>query len=78
LSHKDTRNIIAICLLIFLYALVPLLLFLLAFGALFDAIYLLNFIQTGDIADGALFIVMTIVLLGILYLVLRLMSWLKK
>lgn len=78
MAHEDTKRIVALSLLILLYALVPILLFFLAVGAVFDVLYLISFIQTGDPMYGVFFIALTIALFVLIYLLRRLLSWLKR
>ena len=78
MAHEDTKRIVALSLLILLYALVPILLFFLAVGAIFDVLYLISFIETRDPMYGFFFIALTLALLVLIYVIRRLLSWLKR
>ena len=78
MAHEDTKRIVALSLLILLYALVPILLFFLAVGAIFDVLYLISFIETRDPMYGFFFMVLTLALFVLIYLIRRLLSWLKR
>lgn len=71
-------KIAALSILILLYALVPILVFLMLYVALFDVFFLVSFLKTGDPSDGSNFLVLLLTLLGLIYLTLRLINWIKR
>ena len=70
--------ITAIIIVIFLYILVPLLLFFLSIGFVVAAIYFYRFMYLGNINDGIFLLILICILLSMVYLLLRLIRWLKQ
>jgi len=78
MAKGDWVKIAALSILILLYALVPILVFLMLYIAFFDVFFLVSFLKTGDPGDGSNFLVLLLTLLGLLYLTLRLINWIKR
>ena len=75
---SDTQKIIALSILILLYACVPILVLFLIYVGIFDAVNILRFIKSPNIDDGVLLIKYTVLFLAALYLLNILLKWLKK
>jgi len=78
LPVSDTQKIIALSILILLYACVPILVLFLIYVGIFDAVNILRFIKSPNIDDGVLLIKYTVLFLAALYLLNILLKWLKK
>ena len=75
---SDTQKIIALSILILLYACVPILVLFLIYVGIFDAINILRFIKSPNIDDGVLSIIYTSLFLAALYILNKLLKWIKK
>jgi len=78
MAKGDSVKILALSILILLYALVPILVFLILYVAFYNFFFLVSFLRTRDFTDGFKFMVTFLTLLGLIHLTLRLIKWIKK
>jgi hypothetical protein len=78
LPVSDKQKIIALSILILLYACVPILVFFLIYVGIFDVVNILRFIKSPNIDDGMLSLKYTSLFLAALYILNKLLKWIKK
>ena len=78
MAISDTKKIIALSILILLYACIPILIFFLVYVAIFDALNILNYFTAPNVDNGINVIKYSALFLATLYILNKLIKWVKK
>ena len=78
MTASDSKKIIALTILIFLYASIPILIFLLIYIGIFDIIHITRFLRSPNIEEGIILFKFTAIFLAALITLKKLLIWIKK